>query len=125
MKHKSESLIGYIAYFVIFGGSAAALIGADSPEFGDLCRMVLGAECVLGAIILLCVLAYFVPDKADKRRGQAYVRHERIDDRAGRCLGYVTPEAICRAAQENAETCVCCGDVIPEGRQVCPRCEGK
>lgn len=22
-----------------------------------------------------------------------------------------------------AERCVCCGDVIPEGRQVCPRCE--
>lgn len=22
-----------------------------------------------------------------------------------------------------AETCVCCGDVIPEGRQVCPNCE--
>lgn len=21
------------------------------------------------------------------------------------------------------ETCVCCGDIIPEGRQVCPRCE--
>jgi hypothetical protein len=24
-----------------------------------------------------------------------------------------------------ADTCVCCGDVIPEGRQVCPNCEGK
>jgi hypothetical protein len=23
------------------------------------------------------------------------------------------------------ETCVACGDVIPEGRQVCPRCERK
>lgn len=22
------------------------------------------------------------------------------------------------------ETCVACGDVIPEGRQVCPNCEG-
>lgn len=22
-----------------------------------------------------------------------------------------------------AETCVCCGTVIPEGRQVCPDCE--
>ncbi len=20
-------------------------------------------------------------------------------------------------------TCVCCGEIIPEGRQVCPRCE--
>ena len=24
----------------------------------------------------------------------------------------------------NADRCVCCGDVIPEGRQVCPKCEG-
>jgi len=23
------------------------------------------------------------------------------------------------------ETCVCCGEVIPEGRQVCPDCEWK
>lgn len=21
------------------------------------------------------------------------------------------------------DTCVCCGDIIPEGRQVCPKCE--
>ena len=21
------------------------------------------------------------------------------------------------------ETCVCCGEIIPEGRQVCPKCE--
>lgn len=26
-------------------------------------------------------------------------------------------------AFENAEHCVCCGDVIPEGRQICLRCE--
>ena len=25
---------------------------------------------------------------------------------------------------DNADRCVCCGDVIPEGRQVCPKCEG-
>lgn len=25
---------------------------------------------------------------------------------------------------DNADRCVCCGDVIPEGRQVCPVCEG-
>ena len=24
-----------------------------------------------------------------------------------------------------AEKCVCCGAVIPEGRQICPRCEMK
>lgn len=26
-------------------------------------------------------------------------------------------------APDNAEHCICCGDVIPEGRQVCPKCE--
>lgn len=25
----------------------------------------------------------------------------------------------------NAETCIICGAVIPEGRQVCPQCEAK
>ena len=24
---------------------------------------------------------------------------------------------------ENAEHCVCCGEIVPEGRQVCPGCE--
>lgn len=28
-------------------------------------------------------------------------------------------------AYNNADRCVCCGDVIPEGRQVCPACEGE
>lgn len=23
----------------------------------------------------------------------------------------------------NADRCVCCGEIIPEGRQVCPQCE--
>lgn len=23
------------------------------------------------------------------------------------------------------DRCICCGEVIPEGRQVCPKCEGK
>lgn len=26
---------------------------------------------------------------------------------------------------DNAEHCVCCGQVIPEGRQVCSKCEYK
>lgn len=26
---------------------------------------------------------------------------------------------------DNAEHCICCGDVIPEGRQVCPTCESE
>ncbi len=24
----------------------------------------------------------------------------------------------------NVNRCVCCGEIIPEGRQVCPNCEG-
>lgn len=101
MKHKSESLFGFIAYFVVFGGTAAALIGADSPEFGNICRMILGAECVVGIIILLCVLAYFSPDKPGRRckYNTAYVSRERINNRDGRCLGYVSPDAIRRAAR--------------------------
>lgn len=26
-------------------------------------------------------------------------------------------------SRSHDNTCVCCGDIIPEGRQVCPRCE--
>lgn len=26
-------------------------------------------------------------------------------------------------ATQNIETCICCGETIPEGRQVCPKCE--
>lgn len=25
----------------------------------------------------------------------------------------------------DTDRCVCCGEIIPEGRQVCPRCEGR
>ena len=28
-----------------------------------------------------------------------------------------------RKWESGANTCVCCGDIIPEGRQVCPKCE--
>lgn len=24
----------------------------------------------------------------------------------------------------DADRCICCGEIIPEGRQVCPECEG-
>lgn len=26
---------------------------------------------------------------------------------------------------DNAEHCICCGEVIPEERQVCPQCEAE
>ena len=30
-----------------------------------------------------------------------------------------------RRAHQNVNRCVCCGEIIPEGRQVCPTCEDK
>ena len=32
--------------------------------------------------------------------------------------------AVGKRMSNTADRCVCCGDVIPEGRQVCPQCEG-
>ena len=29
-----------------------------------------------------------------------------------------------RKWESGINSCVCCGDIIPEGRQVCPKCEG-
>jgi len=31
--------------------------------------------------------------------------------------------AVDELPKENAEHCIVCGDIIPEGRQVCPKCE--
>ena len=31
---------------------------------------------------------------------------------------------LCEVDIENVNRCVCCGAIIPEGRQVCPNCEG-
>lgn len=25
----------------------------------------------------------------------------------------------------NADRCICCGEIVPEGRQICPQCERK
>lgn len=33
------------------------------------------------------------------------------------------PVIIVQKAKTKAERCVCCDEVIPEGRQVCPKCE--
>ena len=30
---------------------------------------------------------------------------------------------VIRAKKDNAEHCVCCGAVVPEGREICPLCE--
>lgn len=48
-------------------------------------------------------------------------------------LGHLTAEDVfariatmhkAESTYDTADRCVCCGDVIPEGRQVCPACEG-
>jgi hypothetical protein len=39
------------------------------------------------------------------------------------CWMAVMPETDANI-DDTADRCVCCGDVIPEGRQVCPKCEG-
>lgn len=38
---------------------------------------------------------------------------------------YITREIkrLTKQYKDNAEHCVACGDVIPEGRQICPQCE--
>ncbi len=55
------------------------------------------------------------------------------DGTADSVLGHLTAEDVfarivtmhkAASTYENADRCVCCGDVIPEGRQVCPGCEG-
>ena len=40
----------------------------------------------------------------------------------GGSVGYHIDQIV---KEMGADTCVCCGDVIPEGRQVCPNCERK
>lgn len=71
--------------------------------------------------------------------GTAYVVSEAGTKGVGRLLKLITrlaayedtgltPEEIKKlkdftAANLNVNTCVCCGEIIPEGRQVCPACE--
>lgn len=53
------------------------------------------------------------------------------DETGDSVLGHLTAENVFErivtmhkaSFQDNAEHCVCCGEVIPEGRQVCPYCE--
>ena len=38
-------------------------------------------------------------------------------------FGYEGEYIKIRPLTSSADTCVCCGEIIPEGRQVCPKCE--
>jgi RNA polymerase-binding transcription factor DksA len=46
------------------------------------------------------------------------VKHAKRAEEAGYCARIIDKEQ-----EMNQETCVSCGEVIPEGRQVCPNCE--
>ena len=35
-------------------------------------------------------------------------------------LNYGTVVAL---VEQNVDRCVCCGEIVPEGRQICPKCE--
>ena len=37
---------------------------------------------------------------------------------------YLHYGSIVELVERNADHCVCCGEVVPEGRHVCPLCEG-
>ena len=39
------------------------------------------------------------------------------------CLSHTIQDNI-RLYRSDVNRCVCCGEIIPEGRQVCPNCEG-
>lgn len=48
------------------------------------------------------------------------------DNRAGQYTAYHKAIEIIKAAmrkETDIPGCVCCGELIPEGRQVCPKCE--
>lgn len=103
--NKIQTAVGFVLYWLIFGGSAAALIGIDSVEFGTLCRAVLALECVLWSIVILVILAVMSPGRhtatSECGRKRSAVRDVDIDEREPdpRRLGYVTPDEIRRAAR--------------------------
>lgn len=104
--NKIQKAVGFVLYWLIFGGSAAALIGMDSEEFGTLCRAVLALECVLWSIVILVGLAVMSPDRhpgTQENAGKRMVVRDvyRLDEREPdpRKLGYVTPDEIRRAAR--------------------------
>ena len=50
------------------------------------------------------------------------IPHRDINNVMGRKIARLDRRLKKRLA-ERGETCVVCGDIIPEGRQVCPKCE--
>lgn len=49
------------------------------------------------------------------------------DEISSLCFGNYELRRLCPglwSESENVNRCVCCGEIIPEGRQVCPICEG-
>lgn len=91
---------GFVAYWAIFGGTSMALIGLDNMEFATLCKLVLLGECLIGMVILLCVLAYFTPDKPRTAQRMVYRQRDTFkSERDMRCRGYISADEIRRAAR--------------------------
>lgn len=44
-----------------------------------------------------------------------------LDERYAKKISKEYEEYIKRKKSE--DTCICCGEIVPEGRQVCPQCE--
>lgn len=73
--------------------------------------------------------AYVVSETGEEGVG-CFTTQRRLPEVIARLAAYedtgLTPEEInvlTPSAYRNANTCVCCGAIIPEGRQVCPTCE--
>ena len=66
----------------------------------------------------------------EKYHGKKFVLTDAIKDRYGKYHNDIIYEIIFKNRNNlayyrnnDSETCICCGETIPEGRQVCPKCE--
>ena len=80
------------------------------------CRMVIDRTCIKlnSGKLNLC------PNCGAKMDGKVIKPMKRTGDSAERAAESLVDVI---DAFENADRCVCCGEIVPEGRQVCPGCE--
>lgn len=55
--------------------------------------------------------------------GRKYIKETELADHRVKQTGGILHFLINKKANENADRCIICGEIIPEGRQVCPNCE--